>query len=77
MDENDRNNLDFLLGLDPVGMRDWLAAVDEDDVKYAFELLAEAKLHLAMRETELAAEFNDHVEDLSQASEYLARFGIK
>jgi hypothetical protein len=77
MDENDRNNLDFLMALDSDGMRDWLANVDEDDVKYAFELLAEARLHIALRETELSVELNDHVEDVSQASEYLARFGIK
>lgn len=63
MSENDKHNLRFLLNVNDVVLTDWFNSVDEDDVNYAMELLALAKLELIDKAAELS--------DLSQAQDAL------
>jgi hypothetical protein len=40
MNDHDRNNLNFLLTIDPETFTEWYDQTDEDDREYAQELLA-------------------------------------
>ena len=46
MNQQDRDNLDFLLNATPEVIRDWYNTMDDDDIVYAFELLELAKEEL-------------------------------
>lgn len=65
MNDNDRENLQFLLDAGENILRDWYMKVDEDDRKYASALL-----------TCYSWELLDDVKEHSQASEYLSKFRI-
>lgn len=69
MSENDKHNLHFLLNVDDEVLTDWFNSVDEDDVNYAMELLALARLELIDRAAELS--------DLSDSSKYLTQLMSK
>ncbi len=49
MNDWDKDNLHFLLTVDPEVFEDWLAQADEDDVEYAIELLQQAKSELILQ----------------------------
>lgn len=65
MSEHDRKNLEFLLTADDDVLTDWFNKMEDDDVKYAVELLELAKLDLVDQATELS--------DLSDADKYLTQ----
>jgi hypothetical protein len=44
LDDNDLNNLEFLLTASSEGYRQWQAQADDDDLDYALELLIEYNL---------------------------------
>jgi hypothetical protein len=44
MNDNDKNNLLFLMTLDPKSLNAWFIQSDEDDRLYAEQLMAEAHL---------------------------------
>lgn len=44
MNDNDKNNLLFLMNLTPKGLKEWYTQADEDDRLYAEELLAQAQI---------------------------------
>jgi len=44
LDDNDLNNLEFLLTASVEGYREWQAQADDDDLDYAMELLIEYNL---------------------------------
>jgi len=44
MNDNDKNNLLFLMTLTPIGLKAWFVQADEDDRLYAEELLAQAQI---------------------------------
>lgn len=46
MNKHDRDNLKFLLSADEATLKDWYNTVEEDDINYALELLAEYKKEL-------------------------------
>ena len=56
MNEWDRNNLNFLLSADEATMQEWYKTVTEDDLTYAFELLATHKEELNAQIVELELE---------------------
>lgn len=56
MNEWDRNNLNFLLSADEATMQEWYKTVTEDDLTYAFELLALHKEELNAQIVELELE---------------------
>ena len=44
LDDNDLNNLEFLLTASAEGYREWQSQADDDDLDYAMELLIEYNL---------------------------------
>ena len=44
MNDNDKNNLVFLMNLSPRAFRDWFAQASMDDIDYAEELIAQAQI---------------------------------
>ena len=46
MNQQDRNNLDFLLNATPEVIQDWYGKIEDDDIVYAFELLEMAREEL-------------------------------
>jgi len=53
MNKHDRDNLNFLMNASKATLDDWYAKMDQDDIDYAFELLAQAKTELMLAELEL------------------------
>jgi len=49
MTDYDRDNLFFLLNADEETLKDWYNTVDEDDIEYASELMAEYSKELRVR----------------------------
>jgi len=49
VNQRDRDNLEFLLNASPEVLEDWYNQMDEDDIEYAFELLAQFKEELATK----------------------------
>jgi hypothetical protein len=70
MNDNDRDNLNFLLTVSQEVFEDWFDQADQDDVDYALELLAMRKTELNLKELEFA----DDVEDTTQANQVLRKF---
>jgi hypothetical protein len=69
MNDWDKDNLHFLLTVDPEVFEDWLAQADEDDVEYAIELLQQAKSELLLQKMEIL----DDVEDTTDAKSILQK----
>jgi len=44
MNDNDKNNLVFLMNLSPQAFREWFAQASMDDIDYAEELIAQAQI---------------------------------
>jgi hypothetical protein len=44
MNDNDKNNLIFLMNLSPQAFREWFAQASMDDIDYAEELIAQAQI---------------------------------
>ena len=74
MNDWDRNNLNFLLNADKETLEDWHNYADEDDYKYAMELLEAARMELQLKELLLIDEIA--VEDLSDAQAVLDKFRL-
>lgn len=74
MNDWDRDNLNFLLNASKETLEEWHFYADEDDYRYALELLNEARNELALRELELID--SEAVEDVSDAQAVLARFTL-
>jgi hypothetical protein len=69
MNDWDKDNLHFLLTVDPEVFEDWLAQADEDDVEYAIELLQQAKSELILQKMEIL----DDVDDTTDAKSILQK----
>ena len=74
MNDWDRDNLNFLLKASKKTLDEWHFYADEDDYKYALELLQAARTELALKE--LAIIDTEAVEDLSDAQAVLAGFRL-
>jgi hypothetical protein len=44
MNDNDKNNLVFLMNLSPPAFREWFAQASMDDIDYAEELITQAQI---------------------------------
>ena len=53
MNDNDKNNLNFLLTSSQQSIKTWYYTVNKDDHRYALELLAEHSRELARMDAEL------------------------
>jgi hypothetical protein len=69
----DKNNLDFIMSLSPKEFDEWYECLDDDDIKYAMELLAQARAEVADHLTGLKEE----VVDLSHAKKVLGKYTLK
>jgi hypothetical protein len=72
MNDWDRNNLDFLLKSDDQTFTQFLEESSEEDLAYALELIAKARIENEFETTAML----DDVEDTTQAQEILARFRL-
>jgi hypothetical protein len=70
MNDDDRNNLNFLLTVSQKVFEEWFDQADQDDVDYALELLARRKTELNLQELEFA----DQVQDCTEAQNILKGF---
>lgn len=67
LDENDHNNLQFILNASPEVIEDWLFSISEDDLDYALALLQ----MLQLRIIDICAE-----KDLSESQEILSKYSL-
>lgn len=74
MNDWDRDNLNFLLNASKEVMEEWHQYADEDDYKYALQLVRTASTELAMEELELIDQ--EAMTDVSDAEAVLARFRL-
>ena len=73
MNKHDKDNLNFILALKPQDFFNWYDSLSEDDIKYATELVMQARSEI---ETQVAEIF-DNVEDCSLAKTVLGKFTLK
>lgn len=73
MNDWDKNNLQFILSLNEDQFEDWYAALDEDDIVYAMELLKTARTEVNMQLVSL----HDDIEDVTDAATILKQFTLK
>jgi prefoldin subunit 5 len=73
MNERDKKNLEFLLNVSPKQYAEWYISVDEDDLKYADELLVRAgnEIYLKLNEEKM-----DKVEETNEAQALLKKFQL-
>ena len=79
MNDNDRQNIEFIRSRTPEELSQWLEALkefgDDAEIEYAFEMLSAARNQI---ELELLALFDaDAEEDVSDAAKYLQRFRLQ
>ncbi len=74
MNDYDRNNLNYIMGLDSQQFDDWANTVSDDDIEYAIELIQQARLEISMQ----AHELSDNLEqsDLAEARAVLQKFRL-
>jgi hypothetical protein len=65
MNEYDKQNLDFLLSLDPEGFQLWIQQASNDDLIYSFELIRQFK-----KEIQPFAKILDNDIHVNQLTEY-------
>lgn len=70
MNPRDASNLEFIMSLAADQIAQWAATISDDDMQYAFELLAMARIELVDREIAVS-------EDLGLAKQVLARYTIQ
>ena len=73
MNDWDKNNLNFIMSLSSKEFDDWYECLDDDDIKYAMELLAQARAEVA----EQSASRLDTIEDITDAKNILGKFTLK
>jgi len=72
MNQHDRDNLDFLLSANKDTLKEWYDAVEEDDIEYAGEILAQYGEELKIRESMIP----DDVNNLDDANTLLKRYRL-
>jgi hypothetical protein len=73
MNDWDKNNLNFIMSLSSKEFDDWYECLDDDDIKYAMELLAQARAEVA----EQFASSLDDIKDTTDAKNVLGKFTLK
>jgi hypothetical protein len=74
MNEYDRSQFDFIMGLSDEQFEEWALSVPDDDIQYALELIQTARTEAFMLEQELMDQLVDS--DLSEAREVLQKFRL-
>jgi len=77
MNDWDRNNINYLMGLSEEEFDDFMASMSDDDVQYAIELIQILKAETALLAEELRdVYYQEEGMDLSQARAVLAKFRL-
>ena len=77
MNDWDRNNINYLMGLSEEEFDDFMASMSDDDVQYAIELIQILKAETALLAEELRdVYYHEEGMDLSQAQAVLAKFRL-
>jgi hypothetical protein len=69
MNDWDRDNLFFIMNTTNEGFDEWLEQADDDDIRYALELIRMAKAELMVQEME----FTDEIDNYSDAAQLIDR----
>jgi hypothetical protein len=69
MNDWDRNNLNFIMGLEESGFDEWMDQADNDDIEYALQLIRMAKTELMVQEME----FTDEISNYAEAAQLIER----
>lgn len=74
MNDYDRSQFDFIMGLSDEEFDKWALSIPDDDIQYAIELIQQARLELTMIEHDLL----DNLEqsDLTEARAVLQKFRL-
>ena len=75
MNDHDRNNLRFIMSLDDEQFDVWSENIADDDIRYAIELIQQARLELAEQECNLL-EFDLVDSDFAEARAVLNKFRL-
>jgi len=77
MNNWDRNNLNYLMGLSEEEFDEFMATMPDDDIEYAIELIQTRQAENLVELEELRdIVFKENGMDLSQAQSVLARFRL-
>jgi ferritin len=74
MNEYDRSQFNFIMGLSDEQFEEWALSVPDDDIQYALELIQTARTEAFMLEQELMDQLVDS--DLSEARKVLQKFRL-
>ena len=72
MNDRDKNNLEFLMSINPEALRIWFDTVSQDDIDYAKELLDRAECLAAYQMVAI-----DQNIDCTAAKTLLSKFTLK
>lgn len=75
MNDHDRSNLRFIMGLNDEQFDAWSDNVTDDDIQYAIELIKQARLELAEQECNLL-EFDLIDSNFAEARAVLNKFRL-
>lgn len=72
MNDYDRSQLNYIMSLDDYEFELWAMSIPDDDIRYAIELIQQARLENAIQEQELLDQLEDS--DLGEARAVLKKF---
>lgn len=74
MNDYDRSQFDFIMGLSDEEFDKWVLSIPDDDIQYAIELIQQSRLELTMIEHDLL----DNLEqsELAEARAVLQKFRL-
>jgi hypothetical protein len=77
MNDNDHQNIQFILSRSPTELTKWVESMkevcDQEEFDYVMEMLLQAKNHIEMQ----LLEFWDTEDDVSEAADYLKKFQLQ
>lgn len=75
MNDYDRSNLNYIMGLNTEQFDSWALELSDDDIQYAIELIRQARLEVAVQEQNLLdAELEDS--NFAEANAVLQKFRL-
>ncbi len=75
MNQNDLNNLEFIMSLNVDSIKQWWDSISDDDREYAMELLEYQKRILVEKKTNICLDVE--ITDVTQAKQLLSKWYTK
>jgi hypothetical protein len=72
VNQNDLNNLEFIMSLNVESIKQWWDSISEDDREYAMELLEHQKRILVEKKTNICLDAD--ITDMTQAKQLLSKW---